>query len=233
MNEEKTLSYAAQMAMDLYYQNYQSNNDFFGIEHFIYCCKAAYGKLLNDDAEESRKVQFLLTGNYVIELSQDWSTQVTLTFEYDEKLKKYVATLPTTPFFFKNDRMSSAVQDIQPISGCKSFVRSSYDTAWQDCFMPSTEDVIWFLKGDKIIAANATCEMEADVYFIQGLGTDPDKIILPDDGTQLDIVTSVYNVMGTVRDKLQAIDMSNNQNPNKAVQTEIDGVYTNLKTKKA
>ena len=111
------------MMEDFFYKELKSDSDFFESEHFIYCAKAIYAKLIDAAAKESRQLDKVESGYYTISLSQDWLIEEEVEFkELSSNKGEYVATLKHTPYAFQFDRMTYSIQTVEPIDGyCGNF----------------------------------------------------------------------------------------------------------------
>lgn len=238
MAEQKDIStssvaFVATMVMDAYYGDFRGNDDFFEDEHFQFVTRAAYGKLLDAELKEARALAKLEQGYYVIDVSQDWLIIETVKFTkktgdvWEGKLKQ-------VPFPFAYDKMGYGVQTLMPVdeSGCKDFLRMSPDEVWKFCTngIPRSSKVFFTVIKDIITLRNVKCNPgEVSVSYVPTLSDAEDSLISVN--KQFDVFTLAVTAMRQARDGM-VVDETNNANKNKALQTEIDSVYTGLKTKK-
>jgi len=225
---ESSLSYVAQMIMDLYYQNVKSSEDFFELPHFIFAARAIYGKLLEIESDKARRLAKEETGYYTIDVSQDWLIEEVVKVEKVKgggKYAHYVGELKETPFPFPFDTMGYGVQSVELIepSDCESsMIRINRDQKDSLKHLPKTNSIYWFVQGKKVHGfTTSICEpKEWGVNFAPALSLDADKAIIPL-GKQADIISFGVNLFkGAAQGMI--VDMSNDRNPNKIIETEIN-----------
>lgn len=219
----------AQNLMDLYYQQYKSDEDFFEEYHFKYIVAAAYAKLLQDKYEKSYAKNKRENNIGEATLNPQWfvteEIEVGSSDDADKELE-----LKSCPFFFDFDKQSSSIQGIYPLSGkCREFIRIGVDDLWKLNNAPTTNIVYWYALGNKIKFRNVHCGLrKVRVAYIPSFNELEDNCSFPD-SLIFETVTLSYNMMRSAREGT-IIDFTNNQNPNKVMETEIDTVYKNLKT---
>jgi len=219
----------AQNIMDLYYQQYKSDEDFFEEYHFKYLAAAAYAQILQEEYEKSYKLSLAEKGIGEPALNPEWfiseEKEVVASDMGDKELK-----LASCPFTFRFDKQSSGVQGVYPLAGkCGEFIRISVDDQWKIKNAPTTNIVFWFPLSNKIVFKNVHCGLKkVKVVYIPSLKELEDTCALPD-SMQMDIIQRVLNIMFVARQG-GVVDMTNNQNPNKVMESEIDTVFKNLKT---
>lgn len=225
------LSIVAQNIMDLYYQQFKADEDFFELSHFEYLAGIAYAKILQDEYEKNYKMNLQIEGYGFVDLSQDW-----LKIE-EQKLEKdsygFFIKLDKKPFSFLYDKQSSAIQNVTPLGGkqCSEFIRMNADEKWKLCALPGTAQIFWYLEGDKIRFENIACKPEKiKVLYVPGLDDDFDGDFNIPKSKEADIVDWVLNRMFVARQG-GVVDMTNDSNPNKTLATEINNIFSQIKTK--
>lgn len=221
----------AQNIMDLYYQQYKSDEDFFELYHFEYLSWVAYSKLLQDEYEKSYKMALAETGIGLAQINPQW-------YKIEEKdvvasdMGDREVVLDNCPFTFRFDKQSTGIQDILPLSGkCGEFIRLGIGEWWKLKNAPNTDIVWWTPVGNKIIFKKLKCGLKkVKIIYIPSFDLkNPDNCMLTD-SAQADIIDWVLQRMFAARQGI-VIDMTANQNPNKVIETEIDTAFRNLKTK--
>lgn len=224
IDKHSTLSWIGQMMQDFYYKELQADSDFFEAEHFIYCAKAVYAKLIDTAAKESRQLDKLESGYYTISLSQDWLIEEEVGFEEDKRNNGiFIGQLKRAPYAFSFDRMSYSVQTVEPLDNdCNSYTRISADQRFKFRHIASTNMVFFYVLGDKIYLVNqSTCTpKKAIVWYAPSLAGEPDEVIIPLN-KHFDIVTIGAKLMADITANT-VVDKTNNQNTNKIIQSEID-----------
>lgn len=219
----------AQNLMDLYYQQYKSDEDFFEEYHFKYIVAAGYAKLLQDKYEKSYRQNKAENNIGEATLNPQWFVSEEIEVVASEDADREL-TLKSCPFFFDFDKQSSSIQGIYPLSGkCREFIRIDIDSLWKLNNAPNTNIVYWYVMGNKIKFRNIQCGLKkVRITYIPSLKELEDTCSFPD-SMVFDTITFSYNMMRAAREGT-VIDFTNNQNPNKVLETELDTVFKNLKT---
>lgn len=230
--EQLTLSSLAQTLMDMYYRDFQADGEFFDIDIFTTIARAVYGKLLDVEAKEWRRVEKQENGYYTIAANPEWQVSETIELKKEDgKKNMFSAQLKDLPFAFSFDKWGYGIQSIIPEEDLK-LERTTADKIWELKHMPITQNVYWYSVQNKIIAFSK-CEKlgKMDVYYVPSLtGAKADEAYVPI-AKQGDILTIGFQVM--INAKNGIVDKSNNGNPNSVIQTEVDNVFTGIKTKPA
>jgi hypothetical protein len=218
-----SLRQTAQVAMDLYYRDYKSDDAFLDVEHFERLCTAAYNHLVYEEYRENKILNTRLMGFSAVSLSQDWLRRETFKVQEDAERKEMYVELPGKPFSFPFDTMASGIQHVRPLgSPCTDFIRVSPEDEFHMCaVMPRTRKVFWFGLGDRIVIKNyAHCKLkEVEVAYVPKLTDDPESQI--SDAKEMAVITTALNLALAARNG-NVIDTTNNSNPNTLPQTETD-----------
>lgn len=234
---QKRLADTAQIVMDLYLQNYRTDEDFFNLEHFKYLCGVVFYKLLEDDYKLQRKESFQEHGFTEITLPSNMLIEEVVKVKYDNDTEFYIGETKHPVIIFPYDAIANGIQSIfnNIKGGCKEFIRESYKRRWALCDLPVTSNVYWFGEGGKIyFKATANCKLEKlKVRY----ASDPSDESFGEDGGMIDqtkekaIIDGVWEMMVKAKNGV-VVDMTNNGNPNKRIQSEIDtGLTDSLSTK--
>jgi hypothetical protein len=226
------LKNTAQNLMDLYYQNYKSDEDFFKKHHFKYIAAVAYNALLQSYYDDSYRRNLAENGRGDVDLNQDWF--ITEEVEIKNEHGLFVGSFKNKPYAFMHDNQYRSISTIIPLTqttGCiVKLARIDEKIVWQLSSLPKTAYTFWYLLGGKLRFANVRCGVgKVLVYLIPALmDTEDDRVIA--DALEAPVIQAALNMMFTARQGT-VVDMTNNQNPNKAMETEIDTVFRGLKTK--
>lgn len=220
INEELTLSWVAQMMQDLYYKELKADSDFFQEGHFVYCARAVFGKLMDAAAKESQRISYEVTGFYTIELSQDWLVSEEVDFEEPKNNSISVGKLSQMPYAFPGDTMGYCVQNVE-LGGFKEAVRISPLDKWKFAQIESANRVFYYVRKDEItLIDKGNCKKtKATVWYAPSLQGDADKVHVPL-GMHMDIITIGVKILRELSETI--VDKTNNQNPNKIIESEID-----------
>jgi hypothetical protein len=227
----------AQMAMDMYFQNFKTDEDFFHLYHFTYLCGIAYARILEDEFKEARAQSKAESGytTYDIALQSDWLIEKELDVKKHEDREDdaYYVDLPVRPFSFPYDPYGYGIQSVRGKGQCNNFVRATSRIEQQLCVMPTTSRIFYFPQAKRLELRNMFCHLDKITVVLLPDIEDPE--LGPDGG---DIPKSKEDmVIGRVMQLMMAarngtvVDMSNNSNPNKALATEIDNLFANLRTR--
>lgn len=226
------ISIVAQNVMDLYYQAYKSDEDFFELYHFQYLVGVGYGKVLQDEYEKNYKLNLQIEGYGYVNISQDWLKSEEHTIEKD-KDDRFFIKLNKKPFSFLFDNQTSAVQNVIPLGGpkCGEFIRMNGDERWKLCAVAGTAQVFWILEDEKIYFENLTVKpTKIKVLYVPGLDKDIDDNFNIPKTKEADVIDWVLQRMFVARQG-GVIDMTNDGNNNKALANEINNVFSQIKTK--
>jgi hypothetical protein len=229
-----TLTDTAQMVMDLYYQNYKSREDFFSLKHFIYLCGVAYSKLLEDEYKEARALAKLEEGFTDIFMSEDWMVYETITLKpVKDEPGSYVGNLRTPVFAFPYDPYNYGIQSVRQAgqTGCTDFIRTSYREMWMNCLLPVvTGKVFFYPAGNQLHIGNAGCKIDKLIVSVVPEITSGKFEGSVPASKQDTIIRKTWELMARAKEGI-VVDTSNNSNPNKAMATEVDSMFSNLRTK--
>lgn len=231
------LADTAQMTMDLYYQQFRTDEDFLKLFHFQYLCGVAYSKLLEMEYKANRAEAKAEAGLTEIYLQDDWLIEQIVKMDKHPDIEgAFIGSLASPLFSFPNDPYSFGVQSVRKAgkTGCAHFIRTSLREAWMDCHLPTvTNKAFYYINNKKVIVTGARCQVEelvlnsvpeiTDSSFGDNGGPVPKS---KEDG----IIRATLDLMMRARTGT-VVDMSNNSNPNKALQTEVDNLFPNLRTK--
>lgn len=221
----------AQHIMDLYYQEYKSQEDFFELHHFEFMVSAAYYKLLQMEYERQYNKNLSEEGIGFITLSQDWLIKDRLELKKEKDGDRYYIELNTKPFSFLFDKQNSGIQNVIAATGkrCQDYIRTSLQERFMLCNVPITNKGYWYLEGEKtIFFEKLKCKPdEIDVYYISQLENGKGGVA---NGMQADIIQWVMSMFTQAKQGV-VIDMTNDGNPNKVLQTEISNFLSKIKSK--
>lgn len=228
---KKPIADTAQMAMDLYLQNYRTDEDYFTLEHFKYLCGVVFYKLIEAEYKLQRKESFAILGFTEIILSPDLLIEEVVELSFDSELGFYKGKFKHPVISFPYDAIANGIQSVRNAvaGGCKEFIREAYRRKWALCDLPVTSNVYWFFEGEEIFfKTSPKCQLSKIKVFY---ASDPsDETFgeaggLIDKAKEDDIIRGVLDLMFKARNG-NIVDMTNDGNPNKKIQTEINTVLT-------
>lgn len=227
--EQLTLESVAQTLMDLYYKDFKQSGDFFDYEHFEFLARAIWGKLLDAEAKEWRKVARQESGFWTIDLPGDWLVSETVGVKPKENAKRSIAVLKDVPYSFSFDRHSWGIQSVY--SEEHRLERITIDGIWKIRHLPPTDIIFWYPQQQHLHFLTENEINNVEVAYLPSLTNGKAAECSLPVAKLFDITTMGLQVMLNVKNGV--VDMTNNQNPNAVLQTEVDNVFSNIKTKSA
>ncbi|HEU4608974.1 MAG TPA: hypothetical protein VFS31_12750, partial [Chitinophagaceae bacterium] len=167
-----TLREVGQMAADLYYQDYKSDDQFFDLEHFFFLLGSEYVKMIKAEATANKKENKVFTGYSYIEISPYWVKNTTIDVKADNGRAKI--SLPEPVFQFDYDAVGSAIQDIYGVdcgktTDCSEIIRIPYTDRWMACAMPPNGKIYYYLLGNDVHFINVHCNLQkVEITYVPG-----------------------------------------------------------------
>lgn len=218
----------AQNAMDLYFQQYRSDEEFFQEYHFKYLCGIAYAKLLQEEYEKSYNKNLAEHGLGEAQLNPDWFISIETDVKASDIGDREIV-LKQKPFTFRYDKQSSGIQGLFPLNGkCGDFIRITIDEIWKLKRPPATNITWWYPVANKILLSKTKCGLnKVRIVYIPAIGENDDEIVPQQ--LEEDIIKKVLELMFAARQGV-VIDKTSNQNTNKVIESEIDTAFQKIKT---
>jgi hypothetical protein len=214
----KQLNFIGQQALDLFYQNYKSDVDFFDVDDATsYAGNAVasiYQKLFDLKRAEIRaeKKDEIVTFDVGV-LSQQILNVIKSGNSY-----KAAFTSPIMSFF--TDSNTSGIQEVIVTSPVGVEVeRTSISQLWQQKFMPATNVIFWYSDSISInFIVKGNCNVNTVVvYYVPAVN---DTMLVPD-GIVEDAIKETLQLMMAAKNGV-VIKKSIDGNQNKIMETEID-----------
>lgn len=221
------LQILASLVMDAYYQSYAKESDFLQQEDFEAYVDIFYKQVLQEDFDKTRREMLqmkMFDMNDSIIVSDAWYKvkEVEVLKEKDE----FYSIMPTT-FSFSRDVTYSGLKAVYPLNNigdsCSKFAKiKSEQSIGLKWISKSDKTIYYFPLGDKVYYKNVSCNLnKVNIAYIPTLDETEDGEINIPDGLVAEIVVRTYNFLTSAKNGV-VIDKTNNQNPNKITQTEID-----------
>ncbi len=203
----------AQVALDMFYQDYKPARAFLRLEHFIFLVIAADGKLKKDEYDNLVALNLRKRmPNAPVILSSDNFITVTADIK-DEK-----AILPFPIMSYSGADPSMSVSQVKPEGNCGNIMPTSQAERWQ---AEAIKDVPFWLPvcdGIEFINLGRNCNpKKVKVTYVPML---TDKSVVQE-GRKWAILNMVNLYVKSAKEGV-IIDMSNDGNSNVASQTEIN-----------
>lgn len=221
----------AQATMDLYYQSFKADEDFFDLNDFKYLNSVAYADFLQKYYDDNYKKNLAEKGIGDVEFSDDLFILEEAEVKFENGV--YFTILKQKPYSFLHDNNYRAIQNIFPPADaqCKMLLArvNSMQVNKLDT-LPTTKYTFWYRLGEKIIFVKVKCGIgKVTVQYIPSLGNLEDDAQFAD-AMQKSVIDATLDLMFAARNGT-TVNLSNNQNTNKALETEIGNIFQGLKTK--
>lgn len=222
------LEILASLVQDAYHQQYAQDSDFFKLEDFKSYCAPFYYEVLQEDFDKTmdRFIRYkLINPDAELVLNPAW--YVIKEFDVKKENGKYFSTLPSI-FSFNKDINFTSLRAVYPVDNigdcCGDFAKITAEQCSTLKFLPKSDDAIyWYPISDKIYFERVKCGLKkVSVAHIPNLDSDceVDDVIVPESYVA-EIMTRTYNFMTVARNG-GVVDKTNNQNPNRVIQTEVE-----------
>lgn len=215
------LDIVASLLQDTYYKEFIKDGDFFKEEDFISFISIAYSAAMQEDFDQSIKKNKALNGVGSPELSDDWFSHEVFHVKHSDG-EDFIENVGV--FSFQNDSDNSGIKIILPENKnatCTTFTKTSIDRVSSLRFLPKSDKTIYYypLRGN-VYLKRKNCNVEKVIIVrIPAVSLEKaDEINIPDTFVE-NIITRAMNLMKQDKDS-PIIDKTNDQNPNKAIQTE-------------
>lgn len=215
------IQYVAQAAYDLYLMDYAQANEFFTLQDFIYHTGLVAADLYQQEFRLVKQEMRAERQEGTVAFSTDWLSAFEFTIE--EKNGAFHADIPVKVVSFPYDNQNTGYQSVFiNLGNCEVEAdRSSLNERWQIKFLPTTDKVFFYPLKGRLEFYNPGGLMlknrKGKLYYVPGVD---DNMELPDG-----IVNQVINnTVQKFRVLLQqvVVDKSNDGNPNKTIQTEVN-----------
>ena len=224
----KQLKYVAQLAMDLYYQNYKGENDFWELGDFIQNCGNTAAKMYLTFYQQDYAMLRQDKKEEVVSFDAGWLLEQDAEVTGNGIFKS--ATLEYPVMTFPYDRSSCGLQHIFPLEPLSfdELQRTSLSALYQLKYVPKTNDIYFYSDVSKAdcdtvskigILNKGNCNIKKiKVYYVPVLNDENANV---PDGIISDVVANTVLMMKQI-EQGTVVDMTENQNSNKILQTELD-----------
>lgn len=220
----------AQRAMDLYYGQYKTDEDYFGLDDFISQVKSEYANIITNEYNNDKLLNKQLHGFSFVTIPNDLLKSVDIEVKNDGG-QRY-ADLPAPVFIFPYDSMNSGVQYVLPLinkgdsdivsSNHGAFVKVSVNDRWQLELITHGTRNYYSIEYQRIVFDKLYLKelKKIRVVYVPEVSSlkDDDQI---SDGRVSMVENAVLQKMLAAKNGA-IVDMSNDSNTNKVVETEIN-----------
>jgi len=214
------LKLVGQRSMDLFYQNYKSNTDFFDLPDFIYYSGDTLADYYLQEYKQLKAVMRSDKQEEVVSFSENILSEQELEVETHEGAM--VAKLKQPFLSFPYDEQSSGIQFIFPVSckDCPSIIRSSLTQIWKFKHVPITNKVYWYINRPMQLALWTNSNVMLKKIRVLYVPTPTPDAEVPD--TLVDFITT--NTVTKMKGIAQGVVVKKAQdgNQNKIIESEIN-----------
>lgn len=210
----KLLKSVASDAMDLYYQQYKSETDFFSKEDFIIYC----GNALTDYYQQeylSQKAMFRSEKkDEIVSFPDSCLSSIKLAVKDQE------AKLGFSFAAFPGDAHNTGIQHVFITNPKRVYAeRTNMEILWKLPTLPQCERVYWLIKGDIIrFERNGSSNViEAEIFYVPTATAD---MLVPDGVIEYITLNTPAKMKQIAQGTI--VKKSGDGNPNKVLETEID-----------
>lgn len=191
-----TLKDAAQMAMDLFYQDYAPRDAFFSLPQFKFMFATTYSDMLDKEFQAMRVAGKQETGFANIEISSGWLIEEIITTVYNEDKQKVIAFTSQKVFAFRWDATGNALQGLRPVKGWDNEYRKiSLNELRFIHTLPTTGFTYYYLNnGREIEFVYGKPNTELIVKYVPVVTYDNDNCLLAD-GIVMPVIKETLNIM--------------------------------------
>ena len=211
----KQLKYIAQQCLDLFYQNYKSDIEFWVLDDAISFAGNAAAGLYQEFYQQEYAMLRSEVKDSVIQFDTGWLDEQILPVKAVDGL--FIADLKYPVMTFPYDRQQIGIQNV--IYKQQDLDRISYSAAYQLKYLPVTPNMFFYGDRNRIVITNTGTKVidEVRVLYVPSMNAEAN---IPDGITEK-VIMATLNLMRQAADKT-VVKKSLDQNVNKILETEID-----------
>lgn len=217
-----TLTTAASMAMDMFYQGYAPRDAFFDQDDFLRHFAAVYSDMLNDMMQKARKENKQLEGFSNIENSADWLVRETLTPKKNEN-DCWVVKPSSGIFSFMYDAFNYGLDQVNAVGNCGNGVKcrvvkiAPYEAVNLDLAPISSLVYAWVAPNNEI---HLTKGVELDVWYVPSVNVNNGECVIAEAIVHR-VIRATLDLFFTARNGT-VIDETNDGNRNNPLQQNVN-----------
>ena len=215
----------AQQIMDEYYQQVATDEDFFSLEDFVSRVKSTYSSIITEYYQSDKLLNRQIDGFSYVTVPLDLLRYETVEVREGLGKVKY-APFEHPIFLFPYDSMVSGLQSVRQLredgSLSSEFVKISVNDTWKTDHIKHGSKNYYSTEFKRVVFQKLHCKDLKKVvigYVPQVSSFTMDDEINEGPATQIRIAL-LQEMLGAKNGAI--VDKSNNSNPNKALETEID-----------
>lgn len=211
----KQLKYIAQQCLDLFYQNYKSDIEFWALMDAIEFTGNAAAGLYQEFYQQEYAMLRSEVKDSVIQFDTGWLDEQILPVKTEDGIVSAELKFPVMTFPY--DRQQIGIQNV--IYKQQDLDRISFSAAYQLKYLPVTPTMFFYGDRARIVICNTGTKTidEVRVLYVPSMNADAN---IPD-GIIEKVIMATLNLMRQAADKT-VVKKSLDQNVNKILETEID-----------
>lgn len=217
------LRYSAQSAMDMFYGDYKSSEQFFDIEDFVRYCGMTVSDLLLQEYRVMRAENRSDKMEEIIPFSAEWLAEEVV--DVEDKEGELLGVLSKRVMSFPFDPVCTGFQDVTALKPKKVYLeRGAIDEEWSYSYLPATNRMWWMPipnEGNKSKLKFFKKGLETiSKVRVRYVPSPHEEMVIPDGILNYVVTTTVATMKGIQNGTV--VDKTNNGNPNKVIESEID-----------
>lgn len=204
--------------MDMFFQSYRSQNDFFDLPDFVYYCGTTIADIFQKEYKAKYAELRAFKSDDVVGFPADWLLEQNLKVENKDGILSAVLQEPIMSFSYDNQVVG--VQDVLPLKPHDvELERSTIAEKWQLKYVPTISRVFWYVQGNRILfVQKGLCSVkEVTVLFIPAIS---DSMLVPD-GIVKQVIDQTVATMKTIAQG-NVVKSSLDGNQNEILQLEAN-----------
>lgn len=211
------LSVAAQMTMDLFYQDFTDRDDFFGIDDFKFHIATWYSSALDNMFQGFRKMGKQETGFANPEISSAWMITESFEVQVNENDGTFFAETQSPIYSFNFDGFGYALQSVRSAK-CSPNKVSNDEWRFMD-IMPATNKCYFTIEGDRKVIFSQNLQKGTFTYIPQ-VSMDNDDSLLSD-SILPEVIKNVLQIMLGAKNG-NVVHQVNDGNPNSVIGQQVN-----------
>lgn len=211
----------AQASMDLYYENYKANSDFFDLEDFIAHCAGVLGAVYMDGYQKMRAEYRQEKKDEIISFEPSSLVSQILDVQKDNDRGDQFSLLKFPVMSFPYDEQGVGVQVLLDPKNCVVFERTTIGALYQLQYVPACNVVWWYLdQQTKIRYVSKGLTMPSKVHALTVPSVSDPELVIPDGVYEYVVTTAAMTIKEGVKGTVVKKSIDGNQN--KILQTEAN-----------
>lgn len=215
----EAIDIVAQRAMDVFYQNYKSNSDFFDLEDFVAHCGGVLGAAYLQQYQERRAELRQEKREEII--SFDIGILLPQVLEVKKENGQLFAVLKHGVMSFPYDEQGVGIQQLFSLPNSRvAFERTTSVSQYQLQYVPACNVIFWYQEGERLWFINKSLVIPEKIKALTVPSINDPNLMVPDGMVEYVITTAAMTIKQVGQGVI--VKKSDDQNPNKIIQTEAN-----------